>query len=68
LLKAGIAPSDPALLRTWDWRKSNQDPKTGAWAAVSMKKQYPAGSMEERFLQDAATAFPAMALIEANRK
>jgi squalene-hopene/tetraprenyl-beta-curcumene cyclase len=67
LLKAGVAPSDPALLRTRDWLKSHPDPKTGAWPAVPMNKRYSAGSMEERFLQDAATAFAAMALIEAGR-
>ena len=67
LLKAGIAPNDPPLLRARDWLESNQDPKTGAWPAVSMNKRYPGGSMEEHFLQDAATAFAAMALIETGR-
>lgn len=65
LLKAGVASSDPAMRSTLEWLKSKQDPRTGAWSASSMNKRYPAGSMEEHFLQDAATAFAAMALIEA---
>jgi hypothetical protein len=32
-----------------------------------MNKRYPAGSMEEKFLQDAATAFAALALVEAGQ-
>jgi len=34
---------------------------------VSMNKRYPEGSMESRFMQDAATAFASLALIEAGR-
>jgi hypothetical protein len=52
------APSDRALA----WLKAHQDRQTGAWPAVSMNKKYPPGSMEEKFLQDAATAFAAAAL------
>ena len=32
-----------------------------------MNKRYPEGSMESRFMQDAATAFASLALIEARR-
>jgi hypothetical protein len=32
-----------------------------------MNKRYPEGSMESRFMQDAATAFASLALLEANR-
>ena len=46
------------------WLRSHQDRTTGAWPAVSMNKTYPAGSMEEKFLQDAATGFAAAALSE----
>jgi squalene-hopene/tetraprenyl-beta-curcumene cyclase len=48
--------------RALDWLKAHQDPTTGAWPAVSMNKKYPPGSMEEKFLQDAATGFAAAAL------
>jgi len=48
--------------RALEWLRAHQDPQTGAWPAVSMNKKYPAGSMQEKFLQDAATAFAAAAL------
>jgi squalene-hopene/tetraprenyl-beta-curcumene cyclase len=48
--------------RALEWLKAHQDPHNGAWHAVSMNKKYPAGSMQEKFLQDAATAFAAAAL------
>jgi squalene-hopene/tetraprenyl-beta-curcumene cyclase len=48
--------------RALDWLRQHQDHQTGAWPAVSMNKKYPAGSMEEKFLQDAATAFAVLAL------
>ncbi|HXD72544.1 MAG TPA: hypothetical protein VN628_02355 [Vicinamibacterales bacterium] len=51
-------PVDRAL----DWLKKHQDRQTGAWPAVSLNKMYPAGSMEEKFLQDAATSFAVLAL------
>jgi squalene-hopene/tetraprenyl-beta-curcumene cyclase len=49
--------------RALDWLRTHQDHETGAWPAVSLNKVYPAGSMEESFLQDAATAFAVLALI-----
>jgi squalene-hopene/tetraprenyl-beta-curcumene cyclase len=48
--------------RALDWLRLHQDGQTGAWPTVSMNKKYPAGSMEEKFLTDAATAFAAAAL------
>lgn len=62
LQQAGGRPSRSSVTRALDWLKAHQDPQTGAWAAVSMNKKYPAGSMEEKFLQDAATAFAAATL------
>ena len=56
--KAARKQTDRAL----DWLKAHQDRQTGAWPAMSMNKKYPAGSMEEKFLQDAATAFAVLAL------
>ncbi|HLG59132.1 MAG TPA: hypothetical protein VI485_27565 [Vicinamibacterales bacterium] len=67
LNRAGVAASHPGLARALTWLRSHQDPMTGAWPAVSMNKRYPAGSMESLFMQDAATAFAALALIEAAR-
>lgn len=60
LQRAGVAA--PGAL---EWLAAHQNHETGAWPAVSMNKHYPAGSMEEKFLQDAATAFAALALIES---
>ena len=62
LTEAGGHDARSPLDRAREWLKAHQDPQTGAWPAVSMNKKYPAGSMEEKFLQDAATAFAAAAL------
>jgi squalene-hopene/tetraprenyl-beta-curcumene cyclase len=56
-----------SVSRALDWLRAHQDRSTGAWPAVSMNKTYPPGSMEEKFLQDAATAFAAAALANASR-
>ena len=65
LQKAGVFPSDPNLARALDWLRAHQDRQSGAWAARSMNKRYPDGSMQVRFMQDAATAFAVLALTEA---
>jgi squalene-hopene/tetraprenyl-beta-curcumene cyclase len=67
LRRSGVAANDPRLARALTWLASKQDPQTGAWPAVSMNKRYPDGSMESRFMQDAATAFASLALIESGR-
>jgi len=67
LHRAGVPPSHAGLARALTWLQSHQDEKTGAWPAVSMNKRRPEGSMESLFMQDAATAFAALALIEAGR-
>jgi squalene-hopene/tetraprenyl-beta-curcumene cyclase len=67
LQRSGIPSSDPRLVRALGWLRSQQQPDTGAWAAVSMNKRYPPGSMEALFMQDAATAFASMALLEGGR-
>lgn len=51
-----------ATARALEWLRRHQDPQTGAWPAVSMNKKYPPGSMQESFLQDAATGFAVAAL------
>jgi len=55
--------SDKAL----DWLKAHQDQQGGFWASSSMNKEYPVNSMMAKFMQDAATGFAAMALIEAGK-
>jgi squalene-hopene/tetraprenyl-beta-curcumene cyclase len=67
LLRGGVPASDPKLAKALTWLQSHQDMTSGAWAATSMNKRYPEGSMESRFMQDAATAFASLALIEAGR-
>jgi squalene-hopene/tetraprenyl-beta-curcumene cyclase len=62
LTLAGGTPARTQTARALDWLKAHQDRRTGAWPAVSMNKVYPPGSMEEKFLQDAATAFAVLAL------
>ena len=68
LQRGGVSASHPGLSRALGWLRSHQDPATGAWSAVSMNKRRPAGSMEALFMQDAATAFAALALIEAGQR
>src|ERR1700722_6856109 len=60
-----VAYADPRLARALAWLESHQARQSGYWAADSMNKQYPPGSMEEQFMRDAATAFAAMALTPA---
>ncbi len=42
--------------------RSKSDRAVECWPAVSMNKTYPAGSMQEKFMQDAATAYAAAVL------
>ena len=66
LQRAGVPASHPGLAKALDWLRAHQDPATGAWPAVSMNKRYPDGSMPSLFMQDAATAFAAMALVDGD--
>jgi squalene-hopene/tetraprenyl-beta-curcumene cyclase len=66
LQRAGVARSTPPIGRALDWLKSHQDRESGNWPGDSMNKKYPFGSMEKRFMQDAATAFATLALLEAH--
>jgi len=63
--RAGVAPSHPGPARALAWLKAHQNRETGAWPASSMNKGYPPDSMEVLFMQDAATAFASLALLEA---
>lgn len=64
LQQAGVAHSHPAVVRALDWLRSRQDRQFGYWAAASMNKQYEPDSIPARFLQDAATAFATLALLD----
>jgi squalene-hopene/tetraprenyl-beta-curcumene cyclase len=66
LQRAGVSPSNSNLVKTIAWLRAHQDPATGAWPAVSMNKKYPDGSMMSLFMQDAATAFASIVLVEAD--
>ncbi len=56
------------MLEALNWLKSHQNSEHGYWASSSMNKEYPADSMMVKFMQDAATGFAALALLEAERK
>ena len=68
LLQAGTKPEEAHLKTALEWLREHQDRRSGAWRASSMNKKYPAGSMQELFLQDGATGFAAAALAEAERR
>jgi hypothetical protein len=65
--QAGTGSSHPGMSRALAWLKSHQDQESGAWHADSMNKRYPADSMQVLFMQDAATAFASLALLEAGQ-
>ena len=68
LQRAGVPASNAGLAKAVAWLRSHQDPNTGAWPAVSMNKKYPDGSMMSLFMQDAATAFASIVLVEADAR
>jgi len=68
LRQAGVRAKHPSLSRALAWLRAHQDPRTGVWTAASMNKRYEAGSNQIRFMQDAATGYAAMALLEPDRK
>lgn len=65
LERAGVARSDARLERALAWLRSHQNAQTGAWEAMSLNKKYEPGSMQIQFMQDAATGFAVMALLDA---
>lgn len=64
LQQAGTACSDPRLERAKEWLRSHQNPQTGAWSSSSMNKPYPQDSMQIGFMNDAATSFAVLALLD----
>lgn len=63
LQQAGLGPSQEGLVRALEWLRRHQDHEFGFWAAISLNKRYEPDSMPIRFMQDAATAFAALALL-----
>jgi squalene-hopene/tetraprenyl-beta-curcumene cyclase len=61
--QAGAGRSHAGLKRALDWLRTRQDAQAGYWPAASMNKEYQADSMMVRFMQDAATAYATMALL-----
>jgi hypothetical protein len=55
------------IQKALNWLKLHQDREGGFWASASMNKEYPADSMMVKFMQDAATGFAALALLEAEQ-
>jgi squalene-hopene/tetraprenyl-beta-curcumene cyclase len=60
--------SHKGMLEALNWLKLHQNSEHGYWSSSSMNKDYPAESMMVKFMQDAATGFAALALLEAERK
>jgi squalene-hopene/tetraprenyl-beta-curcumene cyclase len=60
--QAGVKPGDPALKRSLQWLRQNQDASDGRWPAWSLNKQRELTSDAGRFMSDAATAYAVMAL------
>lgn len=67
LEQSGVKASDARVEKALAWLRSHQN-REGYWAAESMNKRYEEGSMQIRFMQDAATAFAAMALVGAEAR
>ncbi|HWB95711.1 MAG TPA: hypothetical protein VG672_03390 [Bryobacteraceae bacterium] len=63
LQRAGV--SDPRLGKALAWLRTHQDAQTGAWTSQSMNKVYEPGSIPTLFMNDAATAYAVLSLLEA---
>jgi squalene-hopene/tetraprenyl-beta-curcumene cyclase len=62
LQEAGVAPSDPRVVKGLDWLRRNQDRTTGRWPATSLNKQRDPESDTGKFMSDAATAYAVLSL------
>jgi squalene-hopene/tetraprenyl-beta-curcumene cyclase len=62
LQEAGIARTDPRIVKGLDWLRRNQDRATGRWIATSLNKERDPESEPARFMSDAATAYAVLAL------
>lgn len=62
LQEAGVAGSDPHVVKGLEWLRRNQDRATGRWVARSLNKQRDPESEPGKFMSDAATAYAVLAL------
>ncbi len=62
LQEAGVAATDPHVVKGLDWLRRNQDRATGRWTATSLNKQRDPESDTGKFMSDAATAYAVLAL------
>lgn len=65
LEQAGVPVTHPGLVRALNWLRARQNAEGGYWEGQSMNKVYPTDSMQTRFINDAATAYAALALLAA---
>jgi squalene-hopene/tetraprenyl-beta-curcumene cyclase len=63
VLQQAGAVSKPKLARALAWLRTHQNAQCGCWQAVSMNKQFEPGSMQSKFMTDAATSFAVLALL-----
>jgi squalene-hopene/tetraprenyl-beta-curcumene cyclase len=65
LQEAGLAGTDPHIVKGLDWLRRNQDRATGRWIATSLNKERDPESDIGKFMSDAATAYAVLALTYA---
>ena len=65
LMKSGMGASEPRIARALEWLRTHQNREGGYWTGTSLNKQYKPDSMEIKFMNDAATGFASLALLEA---
>jgi squalene-hopene/tetraprenyl-beta-curcumene cyclase len=63
--QAGGDPGNPKLARALAWLRSRQNPECGCWESVSMNEKYEPGSMQLKFMDDAATSYAVLVLLGA---
>jgi hypothetical protein len=62
---AGVPATDAHVSKGVAWLSSHQDSATGMWHATSLNKQRDPASDAAKFMSDAATAYAALALLQA---
>jgi hypothetical protein len=62
LLQSGVPTSSPAMRSARDWLLSHQDPKSGAWTAMSVNRLRDPATEPGKFMTDAATGYAVLAL------